>query len=103
MTGGAAWSTAFSATFEAGKTWPTFAIGNYVNLADPKGPFEACDANQLLRPMVRSFLPSQALTPGFCALSMLISDWKRDGMPELRISNDRQYYVRNGYEQMWDL
>ena len=101
--GGAAWSTAFSATFEAGKTWPTFAIGNYVDLADPKGPFEACDANQLLRPMGRSFLPSQALTPGFCALSMLISDWKRDGMPELRISNDRQYYVRGGREQMFHL
>jgi hypothetical protein len=25
------------------------------------------------------------------------------GEMRLRISNDRQYYVRNGYEQMWDL
>jgi hypothetical protein len=34
---------------------------------------------------------------------MLISDWQRDGRPELRISNDRHYYVRGGYEQMWRL
>jgi hypothetical protein len=34
---------------------------------------------------------------------MLISDWTRAGVPELRISNDRHYYVRNGYEEMWRL
>jgi hypothetical protein len=34
---------------------------------------------------------------------MLISDWRREGRPELRISNDRQYYVRAGYEQMFRL
>jgi hypothetical protein len=34
---------------------------------------------------------------------MLISDWQRNGKPELRISNDRHYYVRGGYEQMFRL
>jgi hypothetical protein len=34
---------------------------------------------------------------------MLISDWTRAGVPELRISNDRHYYVRGGFEEMWRL
>src|SRR5690606_13005337 len=41
--------------------------------------------------------------PGFCTLSMLITDWRRSGQPELRVSNDRHYYVRGGYEQMFRL
>ena len=41
-----------------------------------------------------------ALAPGFCALSMLFTDWNKSGVPSLRISNDRQYY-RGGEEQMW--
>lgn len=97
------WTTAFSATWEAGREWPTFAVGNYVDLKDPTGPFEACDENQLHRGGAGRFLPPEPVTPGFCALSMLISDWKRTGTPELRISNDRQYYVRAGYEQMFRL
>ncbi|MFN3844901.1 MAG: CRTAC1 family protein [Paracoccaceae bacterium] len=101
--GGDAWTTAFAATFEPGQDWPTLVFGNYVDPHDPSGPFEACDANVIHRPKGRSFAPPLALKPGFCALSMLISDWKRDGVPELRISNDRQYYVRNGREQMWRL
>ncbi len=101
--GGTEWTTAFTATFEPGQIWPTLVFGNYVDETNPKGPFEACDRNYLLRPDGRAFGPRRALEPGFCALSMLISDWKRDGVPELRISNDRQYYVRNGREQMWSL
>ena len=101
--GGAAWTTAFSATFEAGQDWPTFAFGNYVDETDPNGPFEACDRNDLIRPRGRAFGPRLPLEPGFCALSMLFSDWKRNGTPDLRISNDRQYYVRDGREQMWRL
>ena len=42
------------------------------------------------------------LTPGFCPLSMLTANDAR-GRPTLRISNDRHYYVRGGYEQMWDI
>ena len=30
--------------------------------------------------------------PGYCALSMLFSDWDRSGRRDLRVSNDRQYY-----------
>lgn len=101
--GGDEWTTAFSATFEPGADWPTLAIGNYVDQDDPTGPFDACDTNYLIRPAGRAFGPRIPLEPGFCALSMLISDWKRNGTPDLRISNDRQYYVRDGYEQMWHL
>ena len=100
---GSEWTTSFSATFEAGQSWPTLAFGNYVDETNPKGPFEACDKNYLLRPAARSFGPRIPLEPGFCALSMLFSDWQRNGVPDLRISNDRQYYVRNGREQMWHM
>lgn len=101
--GGAEWTTAFSATFERGQSWPTLVFGNYVDETNPDGPFEACERNYLLRPDGRAFAPRQPFEPGFCALSMLISDWQRNGQPDLRISNDRQYYVRNGREQMWHL
>lgn len=101
--GGAEWTTAFSATFEPGQEWPTLAFGNYVDQSNPDGPFEVCDRNYLIRPIGRVFGPRIPVEPGFCALSMLISDWKRSGTPELRISNDRQYYVSNGREQMWRL
>ena len=97
------WTTAFSATWEAGESLPTLAIGNYVDRTNPDGPFEACDVNELHRPAGRTYGAPEILAPGFCALSMLISDWQRTGRPELRISNDRHYYVRGGYEQMWQL
>ena len=101
--GGNAWTTAFTATFEPGEAWPTLVFGNYVDETNPKGPFEACDNNAILRPKGRAFAAPLALEPGFCALSMLISDWRRNGVPDLRISNDRQYYVRKGREQMFHL
>lgn len=97
------WSTAFTATWESGQAWPTLAIGNYVDRSDPDGPFEACDVNALYRPDGTGYQKAIALEPGFCALSMLFSDWARSGAAELRISNDRHYYVRGGYEQMWRL
>ncbi|MBV0912019.1 CRTAC1 family protein [Anianabacter salinae] len=94
------WSTAFSATWEAGQDRPTLAVGNYVDRDDPDGPFQACDGNQLLRPAAQGY-DSTPLTPGFCALSMLFSDAARRGVQDLRVSNDRHYYVRGGTEQMW--
>ncbi|MCB2110259.1 MAG: CRTAC1 family protein [Defluviimonas sp.] len=97
------WTTAFSATWEPGRQRPTLAFGHYVDRFDPNGPFEACDHNDLFRPEGTGYGAPVPLEPGFCALSMLISDWQRSGHPELRISNDRQYYVRGGYEQMWRL
>lgn len=96
------WTTAFSATWEAGNTLPTLAFGHYVDRSDPDGPFEACDTNLLLRPKNDSY-QALPLAPGFCPLSMLFSDWARDGTPDLRVSNDRHYYVRGGAEQLWDI
>lgn len=42
------------------------------------------------------------MTPGFCALSIIAANDAR-GRPTLRLSNDRHYNVRGGYEQMWDI
>ncbi|TDL90466.1 CRTAC1 family protein [Meridianimarinicoccus aquatilis] len=100
---GDAWSTAFSATWEPGHAFPTLAIGNYVDRDDPDGPFEACDDNTLLRPDGAGYGPAIALSPGYCALSALFSDWSRSGRADLRLSNDRHYYVRAGSEQMWKM
>ncbi|UOM34359.1 CRTAC1 family protein [Acuticoccus sp. I52.16.1] len=101
--GGDRWSTAFSATFEAGRDHPTLAIGNYVDRTDPAGPFEACDVNALYRWEGAGYAPPVTLEPGFCALSMLFSDHARRGTADLRVSNDRHYYVRGGSEQMWHM
>ena len=98
-----AWTTAFTATWEAGQTLPTLFFGNYVDRADPDGPFEACDSSELIRPNGRVYGETETISPGYCTLSALISDWQRSGTPELRLSNDRHYYVRGGYEQMFRL
>lgn len=98
---GTGWATAFSATWEAGNALPTLAVGNYVDRDNPDGPFEACDDNLLLRPDGDGYGAPIVLSPGYCALSMLFSDWGRKGRADLRISNDRHYYVRGGEEQMW--
>lgn len=94
------WSTAFSAWWRD-DSLPHMAVGNYVDLKNPDGPFFACDTHQLLIPSAEAY-SSQPLAPGFCTLSMLaVPD--ASGSLRLRISNDRQYYVRGGYEQMWDI
>lgn len=98
-----AWTTAFTATWEKGQPLPTLVFGHYVDRANPDGPFEACDTSDLFRPERGGYGIPEIITPGFCALSMLISDWQRKGEPEIRISNDRHYYVRGGYEQMFRL
>ncbi|MFW2541895.1 CRTAC1 family protein [Primorskyibacter sp. 2E107] len=98
-----AWTTAFTATWEAGADWPTVVFGNYVDRTDPEGPFEACDDSTLVRPGAAGFGAVESISPGYCTLSALISDWQRSGTPELRLSNDRHYYVRGGYEQMYRL
>ncbi|MDT0682487.1 CRTAC1 family protein [Roseicyclus sp. F158] len=101
--GGDGWSTAASLTWEGENLLPTIAIGNYVDRTDPDGPFEACDENELHRPDGETYGPPTLLSPGFCALSILFSDWNRDGTADLRLSNDRHYYVRGGAEQMYSL
>ena len=95
------WSTAFTAWWEEGAAHPTLAIGNYVDREDPDGPFEACDTNLILHPSNSGYVP-EVLAPGFCPLSMLAAKDARDQLT-LRISNDRHYYVKGGFEQMWDI
>jgi hypothetical protein len=97
------WTAAFSATWRAGDALPTLAFGNYVDRTDPEGPFEACDASALYLPGAARYRAPVNLSPGHCALSMLFSDWRRDGRVDLRVSNDRHYYVLKGAEQMWRL
>jgi enediyne biosynthesis protein E4 len=99
------WHTAFSATWEkgeSGQNWPTLAIGTYVDRTKPEFPWGSCTAGMLLRPSStgKGFAPPVPLVPGHCALSMLFSDWGRTGVPDLRVSNDREYY-KGGQEQLW--
>ena len=94
------WTTAFTAWWDTDDLL-TMAVGNYVDRDDPEGPFGSCDDNHILTPGMGDYF-STPLTPGFCPLSMLAANDAR-GRPTLRISNDRHYYVRGGYEQMWDI
>ncbi|MFD1697147.1 CRTAC1 family protein [Roseibium aestuarii] len=101
--GGREWSTAFSALWEPGATYPTLAVGNYVDRSAPGSPWGTCHDNFLFRPSGgehQDYSEPFRLSPGYCALSMLFTDWNRSGEPALRISNDRQYY-RGGEEQLW--
>ena len=98
---GNGWTTAFSASWEQGQTLPTLAFGNYVDRGDPDGPFGACDDSYLFRPNGESYTAAIPLTPSFCPLSMLFSNWNRSGRMDLRVSNDRHYYVQGGQEQLW--
>ena len=94
---------AFSATWEAATTLPTLAFGNYVDPAS-NDPHHLCLDNELVRPApaARTYAPPIPLTPSWCALSMLFSDWSRSGRRDLRVSNDLQYYLpTDGQEQLW--
>jgi len=95
------WTTAFSATWEDGARLPALAFGNYVDRSNPDGPFGTCDLNMLYRPAGRHYGSPTPLAPGYCALSMLFTDWNRSGRADLRVSNDRHYHVNEGEEQMW--
>jgi hypothetical protein len=100
--GGDAWTTAFSATWEEPAALPTLAFGNYLTLESVEARTYQCDENELVRPAAdgRSYAPPTRLTPGWCPLSMLFSDWDRSGRRDLRASNDR-HYNRDGIEQLW--
>ena len=101
---GHAWTTAFAATWEAGSKFPTLAFGNYIDRTAPGTPWGTCSDNVLMRPKAGADGPNYSdatpLTPGYCALSMLFTDWNHSGEAALRVANDRQYY-RGGEEQMW--
>jgi enediyne biosynthesis protein E4 len=104
--GGDGWSTAYAATFEKGASFPTIAIGNYIDRTQELSPWGSCTENWLHRARIdqqkgpRVFMQPMALQPSHCALSMLFTDWNRSGIPSLRVSNDREYY-EGGEEQMW--
>ena len=97
LTGRAAWTVAFTATWESGAELPTLAFGNYLQLDR-----EACDDSELVRPTGDRYGPPVPLSPGYCTLSALFSDWGRTGRRDLRLSNDRHYYT-DGQEQLWRL
>ncbi len=104
--GGKAWTTAFAATFEGDMPFPTLAFGNYIDRDAPGSPWGTCHDNVLVRPANRrnaDYRNKTPLTPGYCSLSMIFTDWNKSGTPALRISNDRQYYRGNGEEQLWHL
>ncbi len=120
--GGNAWTTAFSASYEKDRYFPTLAFGNYVDRTAPGSPWGTCHDNELHRPAhefahnglahnveagraetpLPDYSDKQSLAPGYCALSMLFTDWNKSGTDALRITNDRHYY-RGGEEQMWRL
>jgi len=95
--GGDSWTVAFSATWEGANELPTLAFGDYL-AADR----ESCEDSRLLRPEPDGgrYAAPIALTPGYCTLSMLFSDWSGSGRRDLRLTNDRHYY-RDGSDQLW--
>ncbi len=97
LDGGDDWTTAFSATWEGTNALPTLAFGNYRTLDE-----DACDDSQLVRPTSAGTATTHRSRsrPGYCTLSMLFSDWDRSGRRDLRVSNDRNYYI-DGREQLW--
>jgi enediyne biosynthesis protein E4 len=96
-------TAAFSATWEGSAAMPTLAFGNYLDLA--KDPDRGdCAHNELVRPRPsqQTYAEPIPLTPGYCTLSVLFSDWDRSGHADLRMANDRHYYL-DGEEQLWRL
>jgi len=100
--GGDEWTAAFSATWEGSAALPTLAFGNYL---DPTHRDRGvCQDNVLIRPAAggTTYAEPAPLRPGWCTLSILFSDWDRSGRRDLRVTNDRHYYV-DGEEQLWRL
>ena len=97
-------ATAFSATWEGTNTLPTLAFGSYLDPASSDQGKYVCGDNELVRPDATGtrYAAPVPLTPSYCALSMLFSDWDGSGRRDLRVSNDRQYYDNAvGGEQLW--
>lgn len=100
--GGDLWTVAFSAKWEGSAEWPTLAFGNYVALTETGRQTGTCSDNVLMRPdpTLRGYANPIPLSPGWCTLSILFSDWDRSGRRDLRMTNDRHYYI-DGEEQLW--
>jgi hypothetical protein len=97
LDGGDEWTAAFSATWEGTNQLPTLAFGDYLS-ADR----QRCEDSRLIRPAPSGDVYDAAvpLSPGYCTLSVLFSDWSRTGRRDLRMTNDRHYY-REGSDQLW--
>jgi hypothetical protein len=98
-----AWTTSFSAKWEGSAKLPTLAIGHYLRLDASGAMTMDCADNALYRPAPdgTGYGTPTVLTPGYCSLSMLFSDWDRSGRVDLRVSNDRNYYGTVGDDQLW--
>jgi len=99
--GGDAWTAAFSAKWEGSSALPTLAFGNYLDPVESQQTVSCAD-NVLVRPGGggETYAEPTPLTPGWCTLSILFSDWDRSGRVDLRMTNDRHYYIE-GEEQLW--
>ena len=101
--GGDEWTAGFSATWEESSTLPTLAFGNYLELDEARQPTGDCEDSLLFRPESDvGYAAPVSLSPGWCTLSILFSDWNRSGTTDLRLTNDRHYY-RDGEEQLWQV
>ena len=95
-------TTAFAAKWEGDAALPTLAVGRYEKLDASGAQTLECDTSSLLRPAgdgSRYGEPIE-LAPGYCTLSMVFTDWDRSGRRDLRVTNDRNYYV-DGSDQLW--
>jgi len=100
--GGDHWTVGFSASWADDDSLPTLAFGNYLRV-EASGDRDECEDHFLLRPVGDTGYGAPVrLSPGYCALSVLFSDWNRSGSPDLRMTNDRHYYT-DGEEQLWEM
>ncbi len=99
--GGGSWTAGFSAKWEGSAELPTLAFGNYLDLTDGRRD-ATCADNALVRPKIgaATYADPTPLAPGWCTLSILFSDWDRSGRRDLRMTNDRHYYL-DGEDQLW--
>lgn len=103
--GGEEWTAAFSAKWEGDAQLPMLAFGNYIDWPLPDDLAATCADNVVWRPGVGSasrYDDPTVLSPGWCTLSVLFTDWDRSGRRDLRIANDRHYYIDGG-EQLWQV
>jgi len=104
--GGNGLTFAFSATWEGTNRFPTLAFGRNLTLRPDGRTTLDCDTSSLVRPDASGtrYAAPIALTPGYCPLSMLFSDWSGTGQRDLRVANDREYYRAGvGQEQLWQI
>ena len=103
--GGDAWTTAFSATWEGPDDAADAGFRQLRRRAADPSTVACCATTPCSGPPStrRPAMPRPSpLTPVWCTLSMLFSDWDRSGRRDLRVSNDRHYYGETRrQEQLW--